>query len=257
MIVKNAEFICSNTRVDKLPEPNLPEYAFIGRSNVGKSSLINAITNKKGLAKTSQTPGKTQLINHFLIDNTWYLVDLPGYGYAKSSKSNRTDWERFIRRYLRERENLQCVFVLVDSRHEPQKIDTDFCCWLGENGIPFILIFTKADKQSRVKSDQNIARFKKRLSNWFEEVPTTYITSSETRLGCDEVLMAIDDINQTFEKPFLHQRPTFNLKSDDTVDQDSHYDSTKSYGGSFNPITLEKNENDTNLEAPDTNKENP
>lgn len=261
MIVKNAEFICSNTRVDKLPEPNLPEYAFIGRSNVGKSSLINAITNKKGLAKTSQSPGKTQLINHFLIDNNWYLVDLPGYGYAKSSKSNRSDWEKFIRRYLRERENLQCVFVLVDSRHEPQKIDTDFCCWLGENGIPFILIFTKADKQSRVKSDQNIAKFRKRLSTWFEEVPASYITSSETRLGCDEVLLVIDDINQSFEKPVLHQRPTFALKSEDSVDQDSHYDATKSYGGSFDPTIIEKNknadQNDTNLEAPDTNKENP
>lgn len=261
MIVKKAEFICSNTRVDKLPEPNLPEYAFIGRSNVGKSSLINAITNKKGLAKTSQSPGKTQLINHFLIDNDWYLVDLPGYGYAKSSKSNRADWERFIRRYLRERENLQCVFVLVDSRHEPQKIDTDFCCWLGENGIPFILIFTKADKQSRVKSDQNIARFRKRLSTWFEKVPTGYITSSETRLGCDEILLLIHDINQSFEKPILHQRPTFTLKSDDSVDQDSHYDATKSYGSSFNPTGVEKNKNvdqhDTNLEAPNTDKENP
>lgn len=229
MIVKSAEFICSNTRVDKLPEPDLPEYAFIGRSNVGKSSLINALVNKKGLAKTSQSPGKTQLINHFLINNDWYLVDLPGYGYAKSSKSNRTEWERFIRRYLRDRENLQCVFVLIDSRHEPQKIDTDFCCWLGENSIPFLLLFTKADKQSRVKSDQNIAKFKKKLSTWFEEIPPAYLTSSETQLGCEEVLSAIEDINGNFEKPKPIEKPTFALKSDDSVDDDSYYDSTKSY----------------------------
>lgn len=259
MIVKNAEFICSNTRVDKLPEPNLPEYAFIGRSNVGKSSLINAMVNKKGLAKTSQSPGKTQLINHFIINDNWYLVDLPGYGYAKSSKSNRTDWERFIRRYLKERENLQCVFVLIDSRHEPQKIDTDFCCWLGENSIPFMLVFTKADKQSRVKSDQNVAKFKKKLSTWFEEIPASYITSSETRLGCDEILMTIEDINKVFEKPVLSQRPTFALKSDDSIDQDSHYDSTKSYESSFDATSIEKDENqeDTNLENPDTTEINP
>jgi GTP-binding protein len=229
MIVKSAEFICSNTRVDKLPEPSLPEYAFIGRSNVGKSSLINAIVNKKGLAKTSQSPGKTQLINHFLINSDWYLVDLPGYGYAKSSKSNRTEWERFIRKYLRDRENLQCVFVLIDSRHEPQKIDTDFCCWLGENNIPFLLLFTKADKQSRVKSDQNVAKFKKKLSTWFEEVPPTYLTSSETQLGCEEVLLVIEDINKSFEKPNPIEKPTFALKSVDSVDSDSHYDATKSY----------------------------
>src|SRR5690606_9523440 len=168
MIIKSAEFLCSNTRTDKLPEPNLPEYAFIGRSNVGKSSLINALTNKKNLAKTSQTPGKTQLINHFLINEEWYLVDLPGYGFARSSKDNRASWQRFVRKYLRERENLQCVFVLVDSRLEPQKIDLSFCCWLGEEGIPFVLIFTKADKQSPVKSDMNIAKFRKALAQWFE-----------------------------------------------------------------------------------------
>lgn len=161
MNVKSAEFLCSNTRTDKLPEPTMPEYAFIGRSNVGKSSLINALVNKKNLAKTSQTPGKTQLINHFLINNDWYLVDLPGYGYAKTSRSLREDWEKFIRRYLRVRENLQCLFVLIDSRHEPQKIDLDFCKWLGESGIPFLLVFTKADKQSNLKSTQNIAKFKK------------------------------------------------------------------------------------------------
>jgi len=199
MNVKSAEFLCSNTRTDKLPEPNLAEYAFIGRSNVGKSSLINALTNKKNLAKTSQTPGKTQLINHFLINNEWYLVDLPGYGYAKTSRSNRSDWEKFIRKYLRVRENLQCLFVLIDSRHEPQKIDLEFCQWLGENGIPFLLVFTKADKQSALKSTQNISKFTKSLLEWFEEVPQTFLTSAETQNGCAEILVTIDDINKKFK----------------------------------------------------------
>src|SRR5690554_1113109 len=199
MNVKSAEFLCSNTRTDKLPELNLPEYAFIGRSNVGKSSLINALTNKKNLAKTSQTPGKTQLINHFIINNEWYLVDLPGYGYAKTSRSNRDEWDKFIRKYLRVRENLQCLFVLIDSRHEPQKIDLEFCQWLGENRIPFLLIFTKADKQSNLKSTQNIAKFKKALLEWFEEIPETFLTSAETNIGCSEVLSAINVINNNFQ----------------------------------------------------------
>lgn len=198
MIIKSAEFLCSNTKTDKLPPPTLPEYAFIGRSNVGKSSLINALTNKKHLAKTSQTPGKTQLINHFLINEDWYLVDLPGYGYAKASKTSRTEWEKFIRRYLRVRENLQCIFVLIDSRHEPQKLDLDFCIWLGENGIPFLLVFTKADKQSALKSTQNIDRFKKKLLQWFEEIPPTFLTSAETQKGCDSLLKEIDNINQRY-----------------------------------------------------------
>ncbi len=198
MSVIRAEFVCSNTRVDKLPEPTLPEYAFIGRSNVGKSSLINALTGRKNLAKTSQTPGKTQLINHFLIDGSWYLVDLPGYGFAKASKTNRVSWEKFIRKYLLTRESLQCVFVLVDSRHEPQHIDIEFCCWLGEQGIPFVLVFTKADKQSRQKSETNIAKFRKKLLGWFEEVPPHFLTSSETRLGSEEVLGFIGDINSRF-----------------------------------------------------------
>lgn len=201
MLVKTAEFVCSNTQVDKLPDPNLPEYAFIGRSNVGKSSLINALTSRKGLAKTSQKPGKTQLINHFIINDTWYLVDLPGYGYAQTSKKNRAEWGKFIRRYLTDRENLQCIFVLIDSRLEPQKIDLEFCCWLGEQGLPFMLVFTKADKQSGVKSDQNVAKFKRALLKWFEEVPERIITSSETRLGVDEIIIKIDEINERFEKP--------------------------------------------------------
>lgn len=203
MLVKTAEFVCSNTQVDKLPDPNLPEYAFIGRSNVGKSSLINALTNRKGLAKTSQKPGKTQLINHFIINNTWYLVDLPGYGYAQTSKKNRADWGKFIRRYLLSRENIQCIFVLIDSRLEPQKIDLEFCCWLGEKGLPFMLVFTKADKQSGVKSDQNVAKFKRALLKWFEEVPPQIITSSETRLGVEDILVKIDTINASFEAPSI------------------------------------------------------
>lgn len=198
MVIKSAEFVCSNTRIDKLPAPTLPEYAFIGRSNVGKSSLINALTQHKGLAKTSQTPGKTQLINHFLINKEWFLVDLPGYGYAKTSRTNRSEWGKFIKKYIFNRENLQCVFVLVDSRLTPQKNDLDFCCLLGEKGVPFVLIFTKADKQSKMKSENNIELFRKALLTWFEEVPPHILTSSETRAGCDEILHLINDVNQRF-----------------------------------------------------------
>jgi len=205
MLVKTAEFVTSNTDVRKLPAPTLPEYAFIGRSNVGKSSLINAMVNKKGLAKTSQRPGKTQLINHFIINDEWYLVDLPGYGYAQTSKKNRAEWERFIRKYLTSRENLQCVFVLIDSRLEPQKIDLDFCCWLGEQGLPFLLVFTKADKQSTVKSEQNIAKFRKALLTWFEEMPPHFLTSAEKRSGTDEILLMVDDINKNFVPPLVDQ----------------------------------------------------
>ncbi|GAA4336994.1 ribosome biogenesis GTP-binding protein YihA/YsxC [Mucilaginibacter gynuensis] len=201
MIVKSAEFICSNTQISKLPLPLKPEYAFIGRSNVGKSSLINMLTEKKGLAKTSQTPGKTQLINHFLINDTWYIVDLPGYGYAKISKSKKEDWNKFIRSYLDKRESLQTVFVLIDSRLEPQKIDVEFCNWLGEKGLSFVLAFTKADKQSAVKTDQNIAKFRKALLASFEEVPPFFITSSENHIGRDEILGFISQVNQNFEVP--------------------------------------------------------
>lgn len=199
MIIKSAEFICSNTQVSKLPPPLKPEYAFIGRSNVGKSSLINMLTGKKGLAKTSQTPGKTQLINHFYINDTWYLVDLPGYGYARISKSKKEDWDKFIRTYLNKRESLQCVMVLIDSRIEPQKIDLDFCNWLGEKGISFVLIFTKADKQSRVKTDQTVAQFRKALLKSFEEMPPYFVTSSEDQTGRDDVLSFIDSVNDSFD----------------------------------------------------------
>ncbi|MBB5395831.1 ribosome biogenesis GTP-binding protein YihA/YsxC [Mucilaginibacter sp. AK015] len=201
MIIKSADFICSNTQISKLPPPLKPEYAFIGRSNVGKSSLINMLTQKKGLAKTSQTPGKTQLINHFLVNDNWYIVDLPGYGYAKVSKSKKADWNKFIQTYLDKRESLQCVMVLIDSRLEPQKIDLEFCSWLGEKGLPFVTVFTKADKQSSIKTDQNIARFRKALLGYFEEAPQHFITSAESMQGRDEVLAFISSINQNFEVP--------------------------------------------------------
>lgn len=199
MNIKSADFICSNTQVSKLPPPVLPEYAFIGRSNVGKSSLINMLTDKKGLAKTSQTPGKTQLINHFLINEKWYIVDLPGYGYAKISKSKKEDWNKFIRTYLDKRESLQCVFVLIDSRLEPQKIDLEFCNWLGEKSLPFSLIFTKADKQSTVKTDQNVSKFKKALLATFEEIPSIFITSAELQSGREEVLNFVGSVNNDFD----------------------------------------------------------
>ncbi|MFD1631520.1 ribosome biogenesis GTP-binding protein YihA/YsxC [Pseudopedobacter beijingensis] len=201
MIIKSAEFTVSNTQISKLPPCVLPEYAFIGRSNVGKSSLINMLTEVKGLAKTSQKPGKTQLINHFLINNEWYLVDLPGYGYAQSSKTNRVQWAKFIKNYLEKRESLQCVFVLIDSRLPPQKIDVEFCCNLGEKGIPFILVFTKSDKQGVVKSQQNMATFKKELLKYFEDVPEMILTSAETKFGREKVLGLIAEINTHFQIP--------------------------------------------------------
>ena len=186
-----------------LPVANMPEYAFIGRSNVGKSSLINMLVNQHGLAKTSQRPGKTQLINHFLINEKWYIVDLPGYGYAKVSKSSRENWEKFIRNYITKRESLQCVFVLIDSRLEPQKIDIEFCCWMGEIQIPFALVFTKADKQSTVKTDKNVAAFKKALNDWFEEIAPNFVTSAEKGLGKDKILDFIEEVNKDFLMPIL------------------------------------------------------
>lgn len=203
MVIKTATFICSNTQISALPPAILPEYAFIGRSNVGKSSLINMVVNQHGLAKTSQRPGKTQLINHFLINDAWYIVDLPGYGYAKVSKTSREKWEKFIRAYITKRESLQCVFVLIDSRLDPQQIDIEFCYWLGEKQIPFTLLFTKADKQGMTTTQKNVAAFKKKLGEFFEEIPTTIITSAENQTGKEEVLKFIHEVNKDFVKPVI------------------------------------------------------
>ncbi|MCO6357821.1 ribosome biogenesis GTP-binding protein YihA/YsxC [Roseivirga pacifica] len=191
---ESAAFIISNTDYKKCPKPDLPEFAFIGRSNVGKSSLINMLTDKKNLAKTSGKPGKTQLINHFKIDESWYLVDLPGYGYAKTSKKNREAWEMMISEYLINRENLQLVFVLIDSRLPPQQIDLEFIDWLGENMIPFALIFTKADKQSINKGQQNVAKFRKTMKANWEELPPMFLTSSESKFGKEKVSEYIQEI---------------------------------------------------------------
>lgn len=201
MVIKTATFVCSNTQISALPAPLMPEYAFIGRSNVGKSSLINMLVNQHGLAKTSQRPGKTQLINHFLINEKWYIVDLPGYGYAKVSKTSREKWEKFIRAYITKRESLQCVFVLIDSRLEPQQIDIEFCYWLGEKQIPFSLIFTKADKQGMTTTQKNVAGFKKKLGEFFEEIPATFISSAEKGNGKDEILSFIGEVNHDFVVP--------------------------------------------------------
>jgi len=197
MDIKKAEFVISNTDYKKCPAPNKPEYAFIGRSNVGKSSIINRLVNQNKLAKVSASPGKTQLINHFMINDSWYLVDLPGYGYAKVSKKKRIDWQKFIQDYIQFRENLYCLFVLIDSRLEPQKIDLEFMGWLGYNQVPFALIFTKSDKLPRTKLKINIDFYKKQLLNAWEELPEIFITSAETGLGRDEVLDFIDRVNQS------------------------------------------------------------
>jgi GTP-binding protein len=198
MKINTAEFIISNSEVDKCPKDFLPEYAFIGRSNVGKSSLINMLTNHKKLAKTSSKPGKTQLINHFLINKNWFLVDLPGYGYAKVSKTTKAKFQQFITDYFEQREQLVCAFVLVDIRHEPQKIDVEFINYLGESGIPFALIFTKADKIGKTIVQKNVAAYKKDLlANDWEEMPPYFITSAESQVGKDEVLQYIAGINES------------------------------------------------------------
>lgn len=197
MIIKSAEFVISNTDVNKCPASTLPEYAFIGRSNVGKSSLINMLTQRKGLAMTSQKPGKTQLINHFLINNEWHLVDLPGYGFARVGQSNRERLKSIIEDYILEREQLTNLFILLDCRHEPQKIDLEFIEWAGENGVPFALVFTKADKLSKGKLASNIESYKQTLLESWEELPPIFITSSEAKEGRDELLNYIKDINKT------------------------------------------------------------
>ena len=197
MIIKDAKFIISNSRADMCPKHDRPEYAFIGRSNVGKSSLINMLTGRKALAKTSSTPGKTLLINHFLINNDWYLVDLPGYGYAQRGKSEMSKLKSLIEHYVLEREELTCLFVLIDSRHELQAKDAEFIRMLGENGVPFGIIFTKADKLSKTAAKNNVENICKALSKEWEELPPYFVTSSATGLGKDEVLGFIDDCNKT------------------------------------------------------------
>lgn len=196
-MIKSAEFVISNSDVRKCPQDGKPEYAFIGRSNVGKSSLINMLTDKKKLAMTSATPGKTLLINHFVINGEWYLVDLPGYGYAKRSKSQNDKLQEIISGYILGREQMTSLFVLIDCRHEPQKIDLEFIEWLGENGIPFSIVFTKADKMTRTALASNIASYKKRLLEEWEELPPIFITSAESKTGREELLQYINDINST------------------------------------------------------------
>ena len=198
MTIKSAQFMQSVTDWKKCPAAPLPEYAFIGRSNVGKSSLINMLVRNSKLAKTSSKPGKTQTINHFLINQNWYLVDLPGYGYASISKTMREKWTKMIHDYLVLRENLQVVFVLVDSRLEPQKIDLDFINSLGEDGVPFAIIFTKTDKLSANKVQGNVQRFKNKLAESWEEMPYMMLSSAETGKGRDEILNFIEQINEQY-----------------------------------------------------------
>lgn len=198
MVIHSAEFIISNTDLSKCPAPTKPEYAFIGRSNVGKSSLINMICERNKLAKTSQTPGKTQLINHFAINDAIYFVDLPGFGFAKSSKQNRNIWRKFTFQYLKTRENLLCTFLLIDSRIKPQKIDLEFMEWLGQNRVPFVIIFTKIDKLSSSVLNKNITHYKKELLKKWEVLPPSVLTSSTTKYGRDEVWKIIEETNKSF-----------------------------------------------------------
>ena len=201
MEIKKAEFTLSAPMESMCPKDTKPEYAFIGRSNVGKSSLINMLTNNKKLAKTSATPGKTLLINHFIINNEWYLVDLPGYGFAKRSKKEVGKLEQMINGYILQREQLANVFLLVDIRLEPQKIDLDFIQWLGDSSVPFAIVFTKADKLSAGKAAQNVEAYKKKLFETWEELPPIFVTSSEKKQGRDEILDYIDTINKEVLNP--------------------------------------------------------
>jgi GTP-binding protein len=200
MNVAHAEFVVSNTRVDHCPKSKLPEYAFIGRSNVGKSSLINMLCNRKRLAKTSSRPGKTQLINHFLINNKWHLVDLPGYGYARASKTQKKTFQKFITDYFNKRKELVSAFLLIDIRHEPQPPDLDFMRWLGENYIPFTIVFTKADKIKEREIEKKVSDYLEKLKEDWESLPKYFITSSEKRMGRDELLGHIHEINENIPK---------------------------------------------------------
>lgn len=198
MKIKSAEFVVSNSEVAKCPDSKLPEYAFIGRSNVGKSSLINMLTERKNLAKTSGRPGKTQLINHFLINNSWHLVDLPGYGYARVSKSAKKTFQKFITAYFEQREQMICAFVLIDSRHKPQPIDLEFMQWLGEHQVPFCIIFTKADKLKPKALERNINDYQAEMLQTWTEMPQYFISSSSNGLGREAVLDYIENINEQF-----------------------------------------------------------
>ncbi len=197
MEIRSAEFLISNSRADKCPETDKPEYAFIGRSNVGKSSLINMLTKRKALAMTSSTPGKTMLINHFVINDEWFLVDLPGYGYAKRGKREVEKLQKLITYYVLNRKELTCLFVLIDSRLKPQRVDLDFIQFLGENGVPFGIVFTKADKPRRGELKRNVDTFLQTLAESWEELPPHFITSSDTSLGREEFLNYIDSVNQS------------------------------------------------------------
>lgn len=200
MIIKSAEFEISNSTVSKCPATSRPEYAFIGRSNVGKSSLINMLTGRNGLAKTSSTPGKTMLINHFLINGEWYIVDLPGYGYARRGKESRDELRRMIEGYVLGRLQMTNLFILVDSRHEPQKIDLEFMEWCGENEVPFSIVFTKMDKLGKVAGGRNVAAYKQRLLETWEELPPIFETSSEDGRGREELLDYIEQINRSLSQ---------------------------------------------------------
>jgi GTP-binding protein len=195
-MIKQAKFLISNTDVKRCPAPDKPEYAFIGRSNVGKSSLINMLVGQNSLAKVSVRPGKTQLINHFIIDESWYLVDLPGYGYAKIAISVKEKFQKLISRYILERENLYCLFVLIDIRHDPQKIDVEFITWLGENQIPFAIIFTKSDKLGKVTAAKNVAAYTQELKKIWEELPPVFVSSSLDGTGREEIISYIEAINK-------------------------------------------------------------
>ncbi len=197
MEIRDAKFVISNTDISKCPEGNLPEYAFIGRSNVGKSSLINMLTRQKGLAMTSSMPGKTILVNHFIINDEWYIVDLPGYGYAQRGKSGRESIRKIIESYILGREQMTALFLLIDSRHSPQKIDLDFMEWLGENGVPFCIVFTKLDKLNSKQKKYNIQAYKDKLAEVWEELPPIFITSSENKIGRMEILNWIEEVNKS------------------------------------------------------------
>ncbi len=196
MNIKTAEFLTSSSKPIQCPEGDKPEYAFIGRSNVGKSSLINMLCDRTSLAKTSSTPGKTQLINHFVINEEWFLVDLPGYGYAKVSKTQRKEFKLLIDTYLRHRSNLMCLFVLVDSRHKPQKVDLEFMYQMGKWGVPFVIVFTKTDKLKPTEKEENIEAYKKALLKEWEELPQIFVTSSEEKEGKEEILNFIEQVNE-------------------------------------------------------------